>query len=66
MKLNDRQLDNIARCLGNLGVGAAIGAVVGFAGHTPKPLTLAENAWLGVAAMVCFSVMVLIGNIKGK
>lgn len=66
MKLNDKQIDDIARCLGNLAVGALAGAVVGLAGHAPKPLTNTENAWLGIAAVVCFFAMVLIRNVKGK
>lgn len=64
MKLNDKQIDDIARCLGNIGVAAAIGLVVGAAGYATKPLTNYDLLGLAVVLIVSFVTMICIR--KGK
>jgi hypothetical protein len=64
MKLNDKQIDDIARCLGNIGVAAAIGLAVGVAGYAAKPLTDYDKLGLAAVLIVSFVTMILIR--KGK
>ena len=64
MKLNDKQIDDIARCLGNICVAAAIGLVVGFAGYATKPLTNYDKLGLAIVLISSFATMIYIR--KGK
>jgi hypothetical protein len=60
MKINEKQIDDIARCLGNVAVAAAIGLAVGLTGYASKPLTEYDKLGLIVAFVLCSAAMLLI------
>jgi hypothetical protein len=58
MKLNDKQVDDVARLLGTLAASAIIGLTVG--ASRPDSVTTYEEIGLISSAVVAFSMMLLI------
>jgi hypothetical protein len=60
MKLNDKQIDDLARLLGGIALASLIGFVVGMAGHSPKSLNDYDKIGLSVAFVFCIAAMLII------
>jgi hypothetical protein len=62
MKLNDKQIDDIARLLGTLAGAAIIGAIVGY--NRPDQVTTQEVRYLAGAALsaVCFALLLRVNK----
>ncbi len=58
MKLNAKQIDNIARVLGTLAASSVIGSMVGWA--RPASVTTLEEVGLIVSAVTTLSIMIFI------